>query len=162
MSDRLICGKRLDNGEWVEGHTMIITDIHEERTVYIAQLGTKFTAYMDEHGNIGEIEGFICKVNSDTIGRGTGRTDKNKKNIYEGHIIKATVSFEYIGIVRFGEYAMPDSISKTHLGFYIEWINDEFIRPDFGFWLSKYEKQIEIIGNVHDNPELFSEVNTNE
>ena len=142
MNDMIFIGKRTDNSDWVEGFLFNHYDsFYEEYRLHIQNSKTKVS----------------FEVNPDTISRGTGRTDKNNKKIYEGHIIKATILYDYIGIVRFGEYAMSDSASKTHLGFYIEWVNNEIGRPDFIFWLNKYGKRIEIIGNIHDNPELVAE-----
>lgn len=140
MNSFLCYGKRVDNNKWVEGLLYNHYDsFYEEYRPHIQNLKTKVS----------------FEVNPDTISRGTGRTDKNNKNIYEGHIIKATIPYEYVGVVRFGEYAMPDSGSKTHLGFYIEWINNDSIRPDFSFWLNRYGKQIEIVGNIHDGYDLL-------
>ena len=68
------------------------------------------------------------EVDPATVGQYTGRTDKNGKKIFEGDIIKA--GWGYQGEVEFDsfKYAMMEST-----------IDDN----------------AEIIGNIHDNPELL-------
>lgn len=95
-----------------------------------------------------------------TVGQYTGLTDKNGTMIFEGDIVKENIG---IGTVKFGDYKTPyrnvsvitQDIYSKHIGFYIEWINIDF-RKDIGYWLNK----IDVIGNIHDNPELLKEVNS--
>lgn len=70
----------------------------------------------------------------------TGLQDKNGVEIYEDDIIK---HFEEIGIV------------KWYLDrFIINWVNEIcFYREDLAYWTT--ERRIEVIGNIHENPELL-------
>lgn len=69
------------------------------------------------------------EVDPATVGQYTGRTDKNGKKIFEGDIIKA--EWGYQGEVDF----------------------DSFI---YAMMESTIDDNAEIIGNIHDNPELLA------
>ena len=97
---------------------------------------------------IGDIEdGSAEEVEEETIGQFTGLLDKNNKEIYEGYILKVYYcgKSKVFGVVRFYEAR-----------FYID---DEFMRNEhkakvpMAELFSRY--QFEIIGNIHDNPELL-------
>lgn len=75
----------------------------------------------------------------ETVGQFTGQTDKNGTKIFEGDIIKYHNLWVYT--VRF---------DNERLGFYI---NDENIESSFLGNL--YGERCEVIGNIHDNPELL-------
>ena len=82
----------------------------------------------------------------------TGRKDKNGKLIFEGHCVQ---QFGRSWVIKFGPYCDSgggDSASCGH-GFYLE---NESLGPydqTHGFY--KIE-EFEIIGNIHDNPDLIS------
>ena len=74
----------------------------------------------------------------------TGLKDKNRKEIYEGDIVKQYPGFgcewsDRIGIVKY-EYA----------SFWLE-----IIKNRMGFILDNHDCQFEIIGNIYENPELI-------
>lgn len=84
-----------------------------------------------------------------TIGQYTGLTDKNGKKIFEGDIIhELDGSMDNIArVVRWDieymEYKCP--LVKKH------WC---YGNNDCSLWLMQSEN-IEVIGNIHDNPELL-------
>ena len=75
------------------------------------------------------------QVKPETVGQFTGLTDKNGKKVFEGDIIKAIASnpvgedVQATVIVRLDDYELMWDIEHSH--------------------------EIEVIGNIHDNPELL-------
>ncbi|WP_368336994.1 YopX family protein [Parabacteroides merdae] len=101
----------------------------------------------------GEVKMFVngILVEQDTIGQFTGFNDKNKTEIYEDDIIRFYINGkEYIISVRFnnevGAWCATYKASK-YMG----------TRP-LGELLCEY-CDMEVIGNIHDNPELFKQKN---
>lgn len=137
----LFRGKRIDGGGWVYGnYSEAIFYTTNEREY---QIETKD----DDYNHYG--------VFPETVGQFTGLVDKNGDKIFEGDIVNivAPKKTDYIGIVVWGEYCDNFHLLETHLGFYIKWITENFYRQDIGFW----KPYIEVIGNIHDNPEMFKE-----
>ena len=92
-------------------------------------------AYMDGEKEI-PIEKHI--VFTDTIGQYTGLTDKNGKKIFEGDICKHRSNYS-------GEYII--SVVTYTDGEFLAMVGN-----NSGFCLSD---KLEVIGNIHDNPELL-------
>ena len=92
MSEReiLFRGKRVDDGEWIEGYFLPGNErqsLHPCIFVYLP-----------------ETQRFECfDIDIDTLGEYTGLTDKNGTRIFEGDIIKSEQD-GMIGVIRFGEY----------------------------------------------------------
>lgn len=138
--------KRLDNGEWVEGYYLYDGVTGKS---YVHAIGN----CLNESGKVGE-EGCLklvaFEVEVSTLCQCTGLKDKNDKLIWENDIVRAcSGALRYVhGVVKFGKYGNI----KTDYGFYIEWEKTQpYWRNDLGFW----RKDIKIIGNIFDNPELL-------
>ena len=130
MREILFRGKRVDNGEWVYGLLCRVGDTY-------ANIVEKSTEVM-------------CTVLTNTIGQSTGLTDKNGRKIFEGDIIHLEYSQVFFGGVYFGEYTAE--VSYKEGCFITDGTNngDEIETPLSGF----DNDEVEIIGNIHDNPEL--------
>ena len=108
---------------------------------------------IDSDGRIGQL--FI--VYESTVEQFTGLTDKNGKKIFEGDIVRHFYPDEeaIIGIVCFGGHSC---LGDHDVGFYVSWRKPQcamYMRDDLGFW-TRY-REIDVIGNIHDNPELLKE-----
>lgn len=145
MREILYRAKRIDNGEWVEGFYVSVPE-H-----YKPEMSGK--SYIVSINN-----GLFMEVVPETVGQFTGLADKNGKKIFEGDIVKYNLwddKFDYCE-VKFGYfYAAMDSYNGgPALGFYLADINGK--ADDIGFFENLY-KFVEVIGNIHDNPELLEE-----
>ena len=143
-------GKRVDTGEWVYGYYYELDGIP-----YIIEKGTGF--FSISNGEVYFGTAYIHEVIPETVGQYTGLKDKNGKEIYEGDIVRAENGEVFI--VKYGEHATSEWNDNWEIGFYVESTSEEEIsrgiRTDIVFWV-KY-RALEVIGNIHDNPELLQE-----
>lgn len=135
MREILFRGKRVDTGEWVYGYVAIHTIIGDE-----TELKTVIVRKPDK---IYQYDSWI--VDPETIGQYAGLKDKNGKEIYEGDIIEKT----------YYSYHQPEcselfEIKYEGLSFHFEHIKGSTFHLPF-------TEDIEIIGNIHDNPELVED-----
>lgn len=79
------------------------------------------------------------EVDPETVGQYTGLTDKNGVRIFEGDIVRA--------FTRFSEIYVSSVAYHDGTFWFKNWSWTKF--------LFKFEK-IEVIGNIHDNPELLN------
>lgn len=156
MREILFRGKRTGNEKWICGHLLEqnIPDCHS----YIVM---SIIAEQDNrHIEIMEFD--INEVIPETVGQYTGLTDKNGVKIFEGDIVKCTDTindFEFNAVVEFGN---PNG--EYNWGYQLKFISGEDSNFDILCWVDMEETgaYIEIIGNVHDNPELLKVGDNNE
>lgn len=120
-------GKRKDTGKWIEG------DVHLWGPDAFIFSALDFPDGPDWY-----------EVDPETVGQYAGQNDKNGKQVFEGDIILVTSG----GIDEDDGNAVivwDDETSR----FIIEWHR---IVSDFD---SFYGHDMEVIGNIHDNPELL-------
>lgn len=126
------------NGDWVYG------------------LISKLNAYSAEMTNEIGVSGI--DVDRDTICIGT---QINNANFYVGDIVEVSASldgkYKAHGIVRFGEF--EDNNENIFTGFYIEWQEEyaKYNRLSIKWWLKN--RDLKIVGNIYDNPELLENKN---
>lgn len=146
MREILFRGKRVDNDEWVEG--AFCPDALEQIR------GVSFDGFLD-----GFIRRFdtdsrkmvMYEVDRETVGQYTGLRDKNGKRIFEGDILR----------VWYEEY--PDEFHITKVWAQGATLCVDVMGEDYDYtainfaddvW-SDTDQIVEIIGNIHDNPELI-------
>lgn len=149
-------GKRV-NGEWVYGGIVHQTDCY----------GIKIDEYRIIDGTETDDNdiGYSYAVEPSTIGQYAGMTDKSGVKIFEGDIVKTIVLdrkalFEVCYGICGGTKNVLHEVG--YIGFYLqpagktakEYSSFE-LRNDIVYWIKK-EKGVEIVGNIHDNPELLN------
>lgn len=139
MREILFKAKRIDNGEWIEGH---YTECRGETFIGID------TSSMFEIFCPPVIRWF--KVDSETICQFTGLCYKNGNKIWENDIVNHNGEY---ATVKFGTYCSSFDCESYNLGFYVDFPEETFYRKELGYW----RRKAEIAGNVFDNPELLQE-----
>ena len=136
MREILFRGKRKDNGKWVEGYYC---------PCCFGWFPCRHAIIPKEDMDDGHWHGE--EIIPETIGQYTGLTDKKGTKIFEGDIITAQVyEREYED-----EYLSNTPIQVTYGCGYFYPFHLE------GCWRSGVS-DIEVIGNIHDNPELLKEL----
>lgn len=130
MREILFRGKEIGADRWVYGSL----DIHKSGVVVIMS---------DEI-----VTSIYARVDPDTVGQFTGLTDKNGKKIFEGDVVKRCFTLTrgpnkesretQVGVVRY------DNVTCGYL-----------IRGACNLRRQWPGDTIEVIGNIHDNPELM-------
>ena len=150
MREILFRGKRERDGEWVEGNLFIPEKVTRRDVPTEILLGT----------NIVRIS---YAVDPSTVGQYTGLCDKNGKKIFEGDVVKAVIvrdlgggteNREETGIIGYDKIGMIGLIAK-YAGTIPVW-SDFFQELTLSGCIDDF--WFDVIGNVHDNPELL-EVN---
>ncbi len=154
MREYLFRGKRIDNSEWIEG-SLIIYDWDNN---YVSIYSTE--------------EEMAFQVDPETVGQYTGLTDKNGKKIFEGDVFKfddevwegcnsecgmewGSWAVENYAVVGFDE-------DESRYDFVRYKYNENSVRADLhenhDLEFSEFVEELEVIGNIHDNPELLEGV----
>lgn len=138
MREILFRGKRIDNGEWVEGNLFI-----SDNATFIV-CGSWYV----------KIE---FEVIQESVSQYTGIKDKNGIRIFDGDIVKDTICEFKKGVVKFRTGTFDSGIYK-----YNGWVVEDKDGDVDHNPLIQYEKDsfgcgygFEIIGNIYDNPELL-------
>lgn len=139
MREIMFRGKRLDNGKWIEGH---LIRCENERT-RICESKTDIFCYEKDRSIIQTV---AHETETFTVGQYTGLKDKYGKRIFEGDIVEGadfTAEDGGYGVVGFDDGAF-EIIGNNCCGTFHE-----------NYW----GRDFEVIGNIHDNPELLEEEN---
>ena len=137
MREILFRGKRVDNGEWVYG--VPYADY---------MICGMTTAYYDDEVPISKYSEFdYIEVNPETVGQYTGLTDRNGKKVFEGDVICYRGEENTEVIYQLCEYALIFKSQKC---------------PQCGLLTEYNRNNLEVIGNIHDNPELLKGGEENE
>ena len=140
MREILFRGKRIDNGEWVYG----VPVIGKTSGVFMVWIEAKSKSSR----NTLSLRDVVrqAEVIPETVGQYTGLDDKNDVKIFEGDVVRYLNSIESgNGIVIFEACA-----------FLFNWIDIDEIDSLLRYF--QCSKELEVIGNVHDNPEAMGEI----
>jgi uncharacterized phage protein (TIGR01671 family) len=153
MREILFRGKLPDTGEWVEGYVV------KGNCTYI--LTAENIHYMVV-SVMGHASVEVLPVIPNTVGQYTGLKDKNGKRIFEGDIIE----INGINMLTDGRYCVEFDVEKERA-----WIMRRDAEHNHGYFtfseLDYYDSKVTeiyatVIGNIHDNPELFEGAITHE
>lgn len=153
MREYLFHGKRIDDGEWVEGY-----------------LG--YNKVRNRYYIMDDVDSFPIPVHKESVGEWTGLADNNSRKIFEGDIVRCQERFDrpysdkrkskrHIGVVEYrvrkgDRFYNPQTKEwDRHMEYGAEWIVNvkdygKFIHGSWGdFW------DCEVIGNVFENADLL-------
>ena len=138
MREILFRAKNKDD-EWFYGYYVF----ERKRTGAFGQIITELD--YDRHLII-EKNRSVCEINPETLGQYIGLKDKNGKKIFEGDILydnfyKRNLLVKYV--VEWGRYILDEIDDRD--GNWLAFENVDFI------------EDIEIIGNIYNNPDLLGE-----
>lgn len=132
MREILFRGKQLDNGKWIEGSLMDCRPHYKWQWIlYLAE------------GEDGMMTCYKEEVDPDTVGQYTGLMVKGKR-IFEGDILSGLFIFgmRVAGVVEFRDGS-----------FGVKWMRGT--NEEFSAFTSCCNIEWEVIGNIHDDPELL-------
>lgn len=150
MREILFRGKRTDNGEWVEGYYLHVSE--GEGTYEVEQHFIK----TENNGRFG-----LCyEVIPETVGQYTNVTTNDKK-IFDGDILKVKVGvyFNYDTQEYESEGVYVTKVECKEGVYIVDVIDQDFDCTALAWLWDCYadDCEVDIIGNIHDNPELLKE-----
>ena len=140
MREILFRGKRIDNGEWLEGFI-----VSSRENTY----PNGFEMITVDGINYDELDSYIpdfisYAVDPSTVGQYTGMKDKNGERIFDGDVAKVLQGKDkdiaYVGFEN-GAFMLYPKTGNIHE------------RTLWEYWYNDWD--VEVIGNITDNPELL-------
>jgi uncharacterized phage protein (TIGR01671 family) len=128
-------GKRIDNGEWVYGYYFI-----EERDIEDGIIWRDIPQIQQRYGDHFQ----YFDVDLATVGQYTGLHDKNGKEIYEGDIVKLCDTNPIL-------FRVEIILARYGYKTVFKLLDDGTIAQCY------FLDKCEVVGNIHDNPELLKE-----
>ena len=134
MREILFRAKRRYDGEWIYGYYQPSVTARDDIGVTLAVI--------NEDGWLEDI-----RVDPETVGQYTGLVDKNGKKIFEYDVCRFREWSH-------GEMSWVGAVCYEHQQFVISGPSNKECENDFTLQMSRFiPKNIEAIGNIHDNPD---------
>lgn len=130
MREILFRAKETFNGEWVEGYYEFGYDAETENPAHYMWVLNHTEKY-----------GEMFMIIPETVGQYTGLTDRNARKLFNGDIVKLF---------------LVDGIEIGVIGWSDIDLRYKFASPDGNAYGIDCTCNFEIIGNIHDNPELLN------
>lgn len=135
MREILFRGKPINNGKWVFGcyykQLEFYGDKVDDHIIITSHEDLSYDQQLD-----------YCDVKPETVGQFTGLTDKNGRKIFEGDIVRCIRTMcdekEMVGHIVYDDCCFSVKENKTPNQPAMDLCDD-----------------FEVIGNIHDNPELI-------
>ena len=160
MREIIFRGKRVDNGEWVEGQTIVVIHQDDNDLIFMPQHGEDVKAdIMDGNDRaLTSIYGNYYQILPETVEQFTGLTDKNGIKIFEGDILSIAQKGNGIGDYFYPPLKYPSNaiVKWDKCSWMWEIIAEQRYYLTFPDAWCHFE--CKIIGNIHDNPELLEVV----
>ena len=146
MREILFRGKRMDSGQWVEAASILSANDGLVKEIYLsAKSGA--VLHVDADGNPVAVSAaphaLFYRVDPDTLGRYTGLTDKNGRKIFEDDVCR------FYGDEGYADYAVFWDGNNSG------WVVRQIDLDALDVLDSYFAECCEVIGNIHDNPELL-------
>lgn len=138
MREILFRGKRIGNSEWVYGYYV---------PVCFGRFPCKPAIVPESDGTWEPIE-----VKKETVGQYTGLTDKNGTRVFEGDILKIIHKYQSPFDDDTKEYT---DITTDVVHFDDEGLCFSYGKSPFLCVVDNVTAEYEVIGNIHDTPELL-------
>lgn len=133
-------GKKIDSDDWMYGYLREVWGEIQRKFVIAPAKSFECDGYTDTEEDY---------VKEETIGQFTGLHDKNGKEIYEGDIVRAPLLDPIFG----------DTIKDKSINASIRYNNGSFVVSyydgEHNVYIQDLYDEIEVIGNIHDNPGLL-------
>lgn len=135
----LFRGKRLDNGEWVYGYYVHFNDYLRDREIHLIYTGDA-DSMPKTVGKGYDFIGEHYEVDPKTVGQFVC-LDCKGNNLFEDDIVKTRVTNG-----RFKKNPRFENLVVSYNEKYGKWEN--------GCFGTFYPERMEVVGNIHDNPQL--------
>lgn len=155
-------GKTLFSHKWVEGYY----DYNLVKGIHIIHETGKLPPSQTEPG--GDVHSEYYEVDPYTVGEYTGLIDRNEKRIFEDDIVRfhqflfdgTKIEKEGTCVIEAGQYGwLASHIIHNDVGEYMGYSKKEQLEGKcecyFIHFYGLHEESFEIIGNIHDTPELL-------
>lgn len=135
-------GKRLYDGEWVEGY-LFDDGMSDNKRLFVG--GLVITDYVGTADDQYEVGLDFCEVEPETVGQFTGVTDRNGQKIFEGDIVR-----HYNNLTDPTKYEVGKVFWDKKGTCFRRTSNPSSVFMNF-------DCCYEVVGTIHDNPELLKD-----